>query len=181
MTAMTRHGIAHVLLAGMLGLAAFAVVAAETVRTTFVDSAGRKIGTAVLTQTPSGVLVELDLTGLPPGWKAVHFHTIGRCEPGTGFKSAGDHFAPRQEHHGLRVDKGPHAGDMPNQYVHNDGTLRAHVLNTLVTLSPSEASLLDADGSALVVHAKPDDYRSQPAGDSGERIACAVLPAARGS
>jgi len=177
---MTRRGIATVVLAATLGLAALGAAAAETVRATFVDGGGRKIGTAVLTQTPSGVLVEVDLAGLAPGWKAFHIHETGRCDPGSGFKSAGEHFAPRQEHHGLRADKGPHGGDMPNQYVHRDGTLRAHVLNTLVTLSPSEASLLDADGSALVLHAKPDDYRSQPAGEAGDRIACAVVTTGRG-
>jgi Cu-Zn family superoxide dismutase len=134
----------------------------------------------VLTQTPSGVLVEVDLAGLAPGWKAFHIHETGRCDPGSGFKSAGEHFAPRQEHHGLRADKGPHAGDLPNQYVHRDGILRAHMLNTLVTLSPSEASLLDADGSALVLHAKADDYRSQPAGEAGDRIACAMVTTGRG-
>ncbi len=160
----------------VLGLFVPAAGAAESVRTTFVDAAGRKIGTAVLTQTSAGVLLELDLAGLPPGWKAFHVHATGRCDPASGFQSAGEHFAPRHGHHGLRAVKGPHAGDMPNQYVHRDGTLRAHVLNTLVTLAPSEASLLDADGSALVLHAKPDDYRSQPAGEAGDRIACAVLP-----
>lgn len=150
--------------------------AADSARATFVDAAGRKVGTAVLTQTQAGVLIELDLAGLPPGWKAFHIYEHGRCDAGSGFESAGGHFAPRNERHGLRADKGPHAGDMPNQYVHRDGTLRAEVLNTLVTLPPSEASLLDADGSALVLHAKADDHRSQPAGDAGDRIACAALP-----
>jgi len=177
---MTRRDIRNVLLAGTLGLAAVAAAAAETARTTFVDGAGRKVGTATLTQTPSGVLIELEVGGLAPGWKAFHVHETGRCDPGSGFKSAGEHFAPRQEHHGLRADKGPHAGDLPNQYVHCDGILRAHMLNTLVTLSPSEASLLDADGSALVLHAKADDYRSQPAGEAGDRIACAMVTTGRG-
>jgi superoxide dismutase, Cu-Zn family len=163
------------LLAAAIGLPIAAAAAADAVRATFIDGAGRKVGTAVLAQTAAGVLIELDVGGLPPGWKAFHVHDTGRCDAGSGFKSAGEHFAPRQERHGLRADKGPHAGDMPNQYVHRDGTLRAHVLNTLVTLSPSEASLLDADGAALVLHARPDDYRSQPAGDAGDRIACAVI------
>jgi Cu-Zn family superoxide dismutase len=149
----------------------------EAVRTDFIDGAGRKVGTATLVQTRAGVLIELELAGLPAGWKAFHVHAVGRCEPGTGFKSAGDHFAPREEHHGLRAEKGPHPGDMPNQHVARDGTLRAHVLNVRVTLAPGEASLLDADGSALVLHAKPDDYRSQPAGDAGDRIACATIGA----
>jgi len=177
---MTRRDIWNVLLAGTVGCLALVAAAAETARTTFVDAAGRKVGTATLTQTPSGVLIELDLAGLAPGWKAFHIHETGRCDPGTGFKSAGEHFAPRQEHHGHRADKGPHAGDLPNQYVHRNGILRAHMLNTLVTLSPSEASLLDADGSALVLHARSDDYRSQPAGEAGDRIACAVIATGRG-
>ncbi len=154
---------------------ALAAEAADTARATFMNAAGRKLGTATLTQTPAGVLIELDLSELPPGEKAFHIHATGACDGATGFKSAGEHFAPRQSRHGLRADRGPHAGDMPNQFVQRDGTLRAHVLSTLVTLEPGEATLFDNDGSTLVLHAKPDDYRSQPAGEAGDRIACAVV------
>jgi Cu-Zn family superoxide dismutase len=158
------------------GLAtAGAAPGADHAKAAFVDAKGRQVGTAQLTQTPAGVLIELKLKGLPPGEKAFHIHETGACDVASGFKSAGEHYDPRGNRHGLHVAKGPHAGDMPNQFVRQDGVLRAHVLNTVVTLSPGEASLFDADGSALVLHAKPDDYRTQPAGNAGDRIACAVI------
>jgi superoxide dismutase, Cu-Zn family len=145
-------------------------------RASFVDAAGKKMGTATLTQTPGGVLILLDLTGLPPGEHGFHFHEKGKCERNTGFKSAGDHYAPQgRGEHGYHTAGGPHAGDMPNQFVGRDGTLRAHVLNEKVSLAPGKTSLLDADGTAMVVHARPDDYRTQPSGDSGDRIACGVI------
>jgi Cu-Zn family superoxide dismutase len=75
------------------------------------------------------------------------------------------------------VPAGPHGGDMPNAVVGTDGMLKGQVLNTGVTLKPGAKSLMDADGSALVIHAKPDDYKSQPSGDAGDRIVCAVIAA----
>jgi superoxide dismutase, Cu-Zn family len=157
------------------GLAATAATGAEQAKATFQDGAGKQVGTATLTQTPAGVLIELDLKGLPPGEKAFHVHERGSCDAAGGFKSAGDHYDPRHNQHGLQAAKGPHAGDMPNQFVPQDGSLRAHVLNTAVTLTPGAASLFDGDGSALVLHSKADDYRSQPAGNAGDRIACGVV------
>lgn len=152
----------------------------RTARAAFTDARGRELGEATLTQAPAGVLIELRLAGLPPGEHALHIHERGRCDAGTGFKSAGDHFAPRGNAHGYHDAKGPHAGDLPNVFADDAGRLRAHLLATRVSLERGETSLLDADGAALVVHARPDDYRSQPAGDAGDRIACAVIePAAR--
>ncbi|MFO7277157.1 MAG: superoxide dismutase family protein [Pseudomonadota bacterium] len=142
---------------------------------TFVDAKGERIGTATLSQAANGVLIALDVKGLPPGEHAFHVHGTGRCEPKTGFKSAGDHYAPRGRQHGFHAARGPHAGDMPNVFVQQDGTLRAHVLNTGVTLDSGTGSLFDSDGSALVIHGGADDYRSQPSGNAGDRIACAVV------
>lgn len=141
----------------------------------FHNAQGEKIGTAKLTQTPHGVLVSIDMADLPPGEHALHFHERGECDPKDGFKSAGGHFAPMKKEHGYLVEKGHHAGDMPNQFVAADGKLQAEVFNPEVKLT--SASLLDKDGSSIVVHAKADDYRSQPAGDAGDRIACAVVKA----
>jgi superoxide dismutase, Cu-Zn family len=142
----------------------------------FVDATGRKVGRATLTQTPRGVLIVLDLTGLPPGEHGFHLHEVGKCEGATKFKTAGDHYAPQgRNEHGFHTTGGPHAGDMPNQFVAEGGRLRAHVLNERVTLVPGKVSLLDADGTSIVVHAAPDDYHTQPSGNSGDRIACAVI------
>jgi superoxide dismutase, Cu-Zn family len=142
---------------------------------TLLDSQGRETGKATLTQTGAGVLVVLEARGLPPGEHAVHFHTKGTCDPGTKYESAGAHYAPRNHEHGFQASGGPHAGDMPNVFVAVDGTLKAHVLNPNVTLGAGSATLLDPDGTALVIHAKPDDYKSQPSGNAGDRIACGVV------
>lgn len=146
-----------------------------TAKAAFHDPQGKPVGTATLTQTPAGVLIDLRMADLPPGTHGFHIHESGDCK-GPDFKSAGGHFAPRKQAHGFYAPKGAHAGDMPNQIVQPDGTLTAQVINAGVSLaSGGQSSLFDKDGSALVLHAKPDDYRSQPAGDAGDRIACAVI------
>jgi Cu-Zn family superoxide dismutase len=146
---------------------------AETISAGFVDGQGKDNGTAELTTTPAGVLLELEVTGLPPGqWVAFHVHETGSCDHTTGHESAGGHFNPTSKEHGFLSENGPHAGDMPNQYVGADGVLRAQILNSAVTLDKGEAGVV---GRALMIHAKPDDYQSQPSGDAGERLACAVV------
>ena len=146
----------------------------ETASVRFIDTQGNWIGTARLMQTSKGVLVEADIRGLPPGEHAFHFHQTGRCET-PSFQSAGEHYAPEKNQHGFLVTSGPHAGDMPNAQVLQSGLLQVEVYNPSVSLSGGNAPLLDADGSALVIHAKADDYRSQPSGEAGDRIACAVI------
>lgn len=146
---------------------------ADSRRASFVDEHGAANGTATLTPVTGGVLIELDVTGLPAGqWVAFHVHETGSCEHGGDFQSAGGHFNPGSKEHGYLSDAGPHAGDMPNQYAGADGTLRAQVFNGAVTLDEGETGIV---GRALMIHAKPDDYRSQPAGDAGARLACAVI------
>jgi superoxide dismutase, Cu-Zn family len=142
---------------------------------TFNDLQGRNVGKAILTQTANGVLIEMELSNVAAGEHGFHIHETGICDAADGFKSAGGHYEPSQHQHGYLDASGPHAGDMPNQFVGRDGTLRAHVLNPNITLSDGPASLFDADGSAIVVHAGPDDYHSQPAGNAGDRIVCAVI------
>jgi Cu-Zn family superoxide dismutase len=141
---------------------------------TFVDTTGEEIGTATLTQTSHGVLVQTDLNMLPPGEHAFHFHETGECE-WPSFESAGGHFAGKRSAHGFLVRQGPHAGDMPNVYVPGNGVLKVEEYNPNVSLVYGPSPLLDRDGSALVIHAQPDDYRSQPSGAAGNRIACAVI------
>jgi len=166
-------------LISLLCAASFAAGAAEpkmqTATAEFINAKGERIGTATLVQSAAGVLIEAQLTGLPHGMHAFHVHAVGKCDAATGFKSAGDHYAARRKQHGFLVEGGPHSGDMTNQYVPIDGVLRASVLNPDVTLTPGEATLFDEDGSSLVLHAGEDDYRTQPSGNAGDRIACAVV------
>jgi Cu-Zn family superoxide dismutase len=163
-------------LAGSLAIALAApAVAADKAIAVLTDAQGTEIGRATLTTTPSGVLISLDLTAAPPGDHAFHIHATGKCEP-PKFESAGPHFNPDSTKHGLMNPDGPHAGDMPNLHVPQDGKLKVEMLNPTVTLS-AESALLDDDGSALVIHAGADDYTSDPAGNSGDRIACGVVTA----
>ncbi len=138
------------------------------------DREGQTIGQAKLTETPNGVLISLNLERAPAGERAFHIHQVGRCDPPT-FESAGGHLNPTGAQHGFLQEKGPHAGDLPNVHVPKDGRLTVEKLARGVTLQAGKSSLLDADGSALVMHAKPDDYRTDPAGAAGDRIACGVI------
>jgi Cu-Zn family superoxide dismutase len=147
----------------------------EPARARFIDAKGQAIGTATLTEMPGGILISLEVSGLPAGEHGFHVHEAGKCEPDTGFESAGEHFDPRGHKHGYSVEDGPHAGDMPNQFVGADGRLRAHVFNPGVALASGDATLFDQNGSTIIIHANPDDYRGQPSGNAGARIACAVV------
>ena len=141
-----------------------------------VDSAGRAVGTVRAWQTAGGVTFRLDATGLPHGIHGVHVHTIGRCDP-PGFDSAGPHWNPAARKHGTNNPAGPHAGDLPNVEVAANGVLGAAVTlpGASLTAAGPAGVLLDADGAALVLHAAADDYRTDPSGNSGARIACAVI------
>jgi Cu-Zn family superoxide dismutase len=139
-----------------------------------VDVSGRGVGEAVFVQQRKGVRLVLDVTGLAPGTKAVHIHEVGRCDP-PSFESAGAHFNPAKAEHGTANPRGPHAGDLPNVTVETGGRGHLEATATRVSLEKGPTSLLDADGSAIVVHERPDDMRTDPAGDSGARIACGVI------
>jgi Cu-Zn family superoxide dismutase len=140
----------------------------------FVDSEGEAVGAAELSSSPAGgVLLKVEVSDLPEEtWVAFHIHETGNCDHATDHESAGEHFNPGSKEHGYMAENGPHAGDMPNQYVGADGTLRAEVFNYSVTLADGDNGIL---GRALMVHAAGDDYESQPSGDAGERLACAVI------
>lgn len=138
------------------------------------DAGGRPVGTALLTQVGDVVRIVLTVTGLPPGPKAVHIHEVGVCEA-PDFASAGAHFDPNGREHGFLSPRGPHAGDLPNIMVGEDGTGRLETTNELVSLLRDPASVLAGRGTALVVHAGPDDFLTPPDGDSGDRIACGVI------
>jgi Cu-Zn family superoxide dismutase len=133
------------------------------------DSTGRAIGQARLQQTPNGVLLLLELRNATPGVHAFHIHEVGSCDR-PSFESAGDHLAFGGQHGLLNV--GAHAGDLPNIYVPASTQLSVEYLIPDVTVDPGPRTLLDANGSSLVVHANKDDYASQPAGAAGDRLAC---------
>ena len=160
-----------VLLAGcFLALSAHA----ETAKAALKDATGKEVGQAALVQTPHGVLVKLTLKGAVPGEHAFHVHAVGKCEP--PFTSAGGHFNPAAKKHGLEAAEGSHAGDMPNLHIPASGELAVEIANPMISLAKGQPnSVFDADGSALVIHAGADDYKSDPTGNAGDRIACGVI------
>lgn len=141
---------------------------------TIKDANGRVVGSAVFLQQDDGVRILVDVRDMAPGIKGVHIHEVARCDA-PSFDSAGPHFNPKKVEHGAENPRGPHAGDLPNITVEANGQGHLEVTNKLVTLDPVATSLLDGRGTALVVHEGPDDMRTDPAGNSGRRIACGII------
>ncbi len=140
------------------------------------DTRGNDVGKATIEAKGTGVEVKLDLKDLPPGEHAVHFHQNAKCDP-PDFKSAGPHFNPTGKQHGFDNPQGHHAGDMRNFTVKNNGTAKATVKDEDVTLGTGMEpnSLFANGGTAIVIHAKADDYKTDPSGNSGDRIACGAI------
>ena len=142
-----------------------------------VNASGQTIGSVRAWQTAGGVTFRLDAGGLPHGIHGIHVHGVGRCDP-PDFASAGPHWNPLERKHGMNNPAGPHAGDLPNVEVAANGMLGATLIlpgASLFAPPGSPGALLDADGAALVIHANADDYATDPSGNSGARIACAVI------
>jgi Cu-Zn family superoxide dismutase len=135
---------------------------------------GELHGTATLSQTATGTRVQATVNGLAPGSYAIHLHAIGKCEA-PGFTTAGGHFNPTTHQHGKDNPAGPHLGDLPNIAVGADGSGSIDAMVAGLQIKGGTAPLLDADGAAVVVHAGPDDYKTDPTGNSGARIACGAL------
>jgi Cu-Zn family superoxide dismutase len=147
---------------------------AQTAKASLKDASGKDVGQVQLLQTPHGVLLKLSVKGVPAGEHAFHVHAVGKCEP--PFTSAGGHFNPASKKHGMEAQEGSHAGDMPNLFIPASGELTVEIANPMISLVKGQPnSVFDADGSALIIHAGADDYKTDPTGNAGDRIACGVI------
>jgi Cu-Zn family superoxide dismutase len=159
----------------LAALALFLFSASATAKTTveLIDAQGKSVGTVTIWDSGPGVTLELVLHDLTPGEHAIHLHQVPKCEV-PDFKSAGGHFNPENKKHGFDNPEGHHAGDIKNFTVGSDGTVKTELQDADVTLKDGPHSLL-TNGAAVVVHAKADDYKTDPSGNSGDRVACGVI------
>ena len=165
----------HILAAG-LSLSAATLLPALAGTSDLKGPDGSARGTVTVSAAPKGVVLKIEAKGLTPGWHGIHFHEKGSCAD-PKFTSAGSHVhSAMPVVHGLLNPNANDAGDLPNIHADADGRATAELYSTLVTVSGGPApALMDADGSAVVIHAKPDDHSSQPIGGAGDRVACAVI------
>jgi len=164
--------------ASAAALIAVPALAAGPTTSPLVGANQAQLGTVQVTDAPGGVLLRVDAKGLTPGWHAIHFHEKGTCDD-AGFKASGAHVHAGKTPpvHGLLNPARKDNGDLPNFFVAADGTAKAEMYSTFVSLKggAGRMALADADGSAIVVHANADDYRTQPIGGAGDRVGCAVI------
>jgi Cu-Zn family superoxide dismutase len=165
--------LAYLTLGLFLALVALSSRSAAKTKVELKDAQGKAVGDIVISDQGPGVALELELHDLTPGEHAIHFHAVPKCE-GPDFKSAGGHFNPDGKKHGFDSPDGHHAGDMKNFTVSADGKASVRLEDSDVTLKDGPHSLL-TNGAAIVVHAKADDYKTDPSGNSGDRVACGAI------
>jgi Cu-Zn family superoxide dismutase len=152
----------------------FAQSATQSAHADIVNAHGQKIGIATIHRADGGIRIDIQVSQLPLGSHGIHIHTAGKCE-GPGFTSAGAHFNPTSKKHGKDNPEGPHAGDLLNIQVEASGDAKASLLDPNITLGDGPNSIFHEGGTAIVIHEKADDYKTDPAGNSGARIACGVI------
>jgi Cu-Zn family superoxide dismutase len=173
-TAMSKTLLVSLTLVSLTASAALAEDKAKPVTVKLSDAKGKSVGTATLSPDPTGVKITLSLTGLPPGEHAVHVHETAKCDA-PDFKSAGGHFNPEHKKHGSQNADGPHAGDVGNVTADAKGAVSTSIVDTGITLDAGPHSVFTGGGTALVIHAKVDDLKTDPTGAAGDRIACGVI------
>ena len=161
--------------AAMMGFVGVASVSAQMKHVDITNAKGANVGMAMISPAKGGgVSIELSLKALPPGEHGIHLHEVAKCE-GPDYKSAGAHFNPAKKQHGLSNPNGPHAGDMPNFTVAANGTAQTTITNKNLTMDAGANSIYAGGGTALVIHERADDLKTDPSGNAGNPLACGAI------